>query len=225
MACRLNWLLRGIWDLSFPTRDQTCILCTARWILNHSTTREVPRSLSCGRKDKTELNQLEPMQLLVPQSCLTLCSPMDCSLPGSSVRGISQAGILEWVAVSFSKGSSQSRDRTQVSCIAGRLLTIWATREIKPIQRRLQWAFINTNLWGSSEQRETGLPEKIPICGVIGCPPPESSVSSPWDSVHHYACLGPKTLVSGVAPWPCPAICAAVQGSGLSGTQCAASGT
>ena len=96
-------MLLGLWDLSFPTRDQTCILCTGRWILNHSTTREVPRSLSCGRKDKTELNQLEPMQLLVPQSCLTLCSPMDCSLPGSSVHGISQARILERVAVSFSR--------------------------------------------------------------------------------------------------------------------------
>ena len=166
------------------------------------------------------------MQLLVPQSCLTLCSPMDCSLPGSSVRGISQAGILEWVAISFSKGSSQSRDQTQVSCIAGQLLTIWATRETKPIKQRLQWAFINTNLRGSSEQRETGLPgKKIPICDVIGCPPPEPSVSSPWDSVHHCACFRPKTLVSGVAPWPCPAICAAAHGSGLSWTQCAASGT
>ena len=215
-----------MWDLSFLTRDQTCIPCIARWIPNHSTTREVPRSLSCGRKDKTELNQLEPMQLLVPRSCLTLCSPMDCSLPDSSVRGISQARVLEWVAVSFSKRSSQPRDWAQVSCIAGRLLTIWATRETKPMQRRLQWAVINTNLWGSSEQRETGLPgKKIPICSVIGCPPAEPSVSPPWDSVHHYAHFRPKTLASGAAPWPCPAICAASRGSGLSWTQCATSGT
>ena len=47
--------------------------------------------------------------------------PMDCSLPGSSVHGISQARILEWVAISFSKGSSLPRDRTQVPCIAGRI--------------------------------------------------------------------------------------------------------
>ena len=45
--------------------------------------------------------------------------PMDCSLPGSSVHGIFQARILEWVAISFSRGSSQPRDRTWVSCIAG----------------------------------------------------------------------------------------------------------
>ena len=54
---------------------------------------------------------------------------MDCSLPGSSVHRILQARILEWVAISFSRGSSQPRYWTQISCIAGRFLTIWATRE------------------------------------------------------------------------------------------------
>ena len=57
------------------------------------------------------------------QSCLTLCDSMDCSLPRSSVRGILQARILEWVAISFSRRSSQPRDRTRVSRIAGRLFT------------------------------------------------------------------------------------------------------
>ena len=51
---------------------------------------------------------------LVAQSCPTLCDPMDCSPPGSSVRGILQARILEWIAMPYSKGSSQPRDRTQV---------------------------------------------------------------------------------------------------------------
>ena len=60
----------------------------------------------------------------VSQSCLTLCNPMDCSPPGSSVHGIFQARILERVAISFSRGSSQPRDRTQVSHIAGRCFTI-----------------------------------------------------------------------------------------------------
>ena len=54
---------------------------------------------------------------------------MNCSSPGSSVCWILQARILEWVAISFSKGSSQLRDQTQVSHIAGRFFTIWATRE------------------------------------------------------------------------------------------------
>ena len=54
------------------------------------------------------------------QSCLTLCDPMNCSLPGSSAHGILQARMLEWVAISFSRGSSWPRSRTRVSCIAGR---------------------------------------------------------------------------------------------------------
>ena len=66
---------------------------------------------------------------LVTQSCLILCDPMDCSPLGSSVHGILQARILEWIAMSSSRGSSQPRDRTQVSCIAGGFFTIWATRE------------------------------------------------------------------------------------------------
>ena len=64
----------------------------------------------------------------VAQSCPTLWDPMNCSLSGSSVHGIFQARILEWVAISFSRGSSQPRDWTWVSCIAGRLLAGWATR-------------------------------------------------------------------------------------------------
>ena len=59
----------------------------------------------------------------VIQSCLTLRDPMDCSLPGSSVHGIFQARVLEWVAISFSKGSSLPRDQSQVPCIAGRHFT------------------------------------------------------------------------------------------------------
>ena len=59
----------------------------------------------------------------VAQSCLTLCDPRDCSLPGSSAHGIFQARILEWVAISFSRGSSLPRDRTWVSHATGRLFT------------------------------------------------------------------------------------------------------
>ena len=78
----------------------------------------------------------------VAQSCLTLYDPMDCSLPGSSVHGIFQARVLEWVAIAFSRGSSRPRDWTQVSCIAGRRFTVWATREAR------SWSFclIRTHL-------------------------------------------------------------------------------
>ena len=67
----------------------------------------------------------------VAQSCPTLCDPMDCSLPGFSDHGIFQTRVLEWVAISFSRGSSRPRNRTQVSHIVGRSFTLWATREAR----------------------------------------------------------------------------------------------
>ena len=66
------------------------------------------------------------------QSCLTLCDPMNCSPPGSSIHGIFQARILEWVAISYSRGSSPPRDRTHVSCsscVSRRMLYHCATWE------------------------------------------------------------------------------------------------
>ena len=63
---------------------------------------------------------------LVTQSCPTLCDLMDCSPPGSSAHGILRARILEWVAYPFSRRSSQPRNPTGVSCIAGRFFTSWA---------------------------------------------------------------------------------------------------
>ena len=62
--------------------------------------------------------------VLVAQSCPALCDPMDCSPPGFSVLEIFQARMLEWVAISFCRGSSQTRDQTQVFRIAGRFFTV-----------------------------------------------------------------------------------------------------
>ena len=67
--------------------------------------------------------------VLVAQSCLTLCNSMDWSQVGSSIHGIFQARILEWIAIPCSRGSSRHRDRTQVSCIVGRFFTMWPPRE------------------------------------------------------------------------------------------------
>ena len=75
----------------------------------------------------------------VAQSCLTLCDSMDYT-----AHGILQARILEWVAVPFSRGSSQSRDQTQVSRIAGGFFTSWATREA--LRRHLSGE--NPGRWG-----------------------------------------------------------------------------
>ena len=85
-------------------------------------------------KSQTRLSDWTELRTLVcmsAQSCLTLCDPMDCSSPGSSVQGILQARILKWVAISSFRGSSQPRDWTCVSCISciSRLIlyhcTIW----------------------------------------------------------------------------------------------------
>ena len=59
---------------------------------------------------------------LVTESCLTLCNPMDCGPPGSSVHEITQGRILEWIAISFSMGTIRPRDRTCVSCIGRQIL-------------------------------------------------------------------------------------------------------
>ena len=72
---------------------------------------------------------------LVAQAHLTLCDPMNCSPPGSSIHGILQARVLEWVAMSSYRGSSQPRDPTQVSSIASRCFNLWATR--KALEERL----------------------------------------------------------------------------------------
>ena len=67
----------------------------------------------------------------VAQSCPTLCNPIACSLPGSSVHGIFQAIVLEWIAISFSRGSSPPRDWNRVSHIVCRRFTVWATRGVR----------------------------------------------------------------------------------------------
>ena len=69
------------------------------------------------------------------------CDPMDCSPPGSSLHGILQARILEWVAIPFSRGSSRCRNWTWVSCIAGRFFTDWAMREASYIMLQ------NLHIW------------------------------------------------------------------------------
>ena len=96
----------------------------------------------------------------IAESCLTLCHPMDCSLPDSSVHGILQARILEWVAIPFSRGSRWSRDETQVSCIAGSLFTIWATRE-----ETHEW---HQNTWMTAKKLGPGIVKKSHYLFIYG---------------------------------------------------------
>ena len=78
------------------------------------------------------------------------CNSIDCSLSGSSVRGVLQARTLEWVAIPFSRGSSWPRNWTLVFCIAGRFFTVWATREAHyPQTRELFWVRLH---WAAIQQ-------------------------------------------------------------------------
>ena len=80
--------------------------------------------------------------LLGAQLYPAFCEPRDCSQPGSSVHVILQTRILEWIAIPFSRGFSQPRDQTWVSCIASRFLTVWATIETPSHTHTLTHAYI-----------------------------------------------------------------------------------
>ena len=106
--------------------------------------------------------------MLVTQSSPTLCDPMDCSPPGSSVLEPYQAGMLEWVAIPFSRGSSQPRAWTQVSCIAGRFFTVWAPGKPigfqgallfwKPLKMFCFWLFIDSPEYQFKNRYKWNLP-------------------------------------------------------------------
>ena len=90
----------------------------------------------CKESETTECStwplksrQMEWSKMLVTWSCSALFNPIYCIPPGFSILGIPQPRILKWLATPFSRGSSQPRDPTRVSCVAGRFFTVWATRK------------------------------------------------------------------------------------------------
>ena len=141
-----DWLILEDWNttLYFPSSRKAAPwkshTCTAPWkqklhtpFCTHLTQHWDHLStymFSTSAKDNEEICSKHFCCCLVAKLYLTFCNNMDCSPPGSSVHGISQARILEWIAISFSRGSSRPRNQTRVSCIAGRRFTVWATREL-----------------------------------------------------------------------------------------------
>ena len=105
--------------LRLPFRQNT--RWSFRWLFHDIT--KVVCSVQLSRSGEGEVAQL----------CPTLCDPMDCNLLGFSIHRILQARILEWIAISLSRGSSRPRDRTRVSHIGGRRFNLWATREAKVV--------------------------------------------------------------------------------------------
>ena len=122
--------MRG-WSWEVVKRQHVWVLSCFSCVWLFATPRTVARQapLSVGFWIWLLCKIYVKVKVLAALSCLTLCDPMNCCSPGSSVHGILQPRILEWVAFPFSRGYSQPRDRTQVSCIAGRHFNLWATRE------------------------------------------------------------------------------------------------
>ena len=122
---RKNQWINCKWSDKLFTIMNTLILLTLKKGFISSTFPNVQWGFLCGWQRLLSLSNI----MLVAQSCPTFCNTMGCSLLGSSVHGVFQARILEWVAMPFSKGSSWPRDQTEVSCVAGRFFTIWTTWE------------------------------------------------------------------------------------------------
>ena len=162
----LGFWLQGMWDFSFPTRDWTLTPYIGACRLNHWTAGEVPRlhlywplySFPQLRNNSNRyLNTILTVYstccfcCLVPKSCPTLSNPMDCSPPGSAVHGISQARILEWVAISFSRGSLQPGIKPvslASPALAGRVFTSSTSWEAPlphiPLSPALSGGFLTT---------------------------------------------------------------------------------
>ena len=120
-SCLENSMDRGAWwaIVHRVTKSQTWLKrlsmqAHTHWLLVLSCLGTFTSSCMCAK---------------LHQSCPTLCDSIDYSPPGSSVHGILQARILEWVTMPSSRESSQFRDHTQVSCIAGEFFAVWAPRE------------------------------------------------------------------------------------------------
>ena len=106
----LEWVAMSFSRRSSRPRDWSLdspVSCVSRWALHYWRHLGNPLVWWC-----------RAVLCLVSQSCPTLCGPRDCSPPGSSVHGILQARVLEWVVTSSSRGSSQPRGQTHISCIS-----------------------------------------------------------------------------------------------------------
>ena len=123
----------------FLVRFLTLILNYFYLLTNHKLRTDTSTQPSVG---SIIVLKIQKYKVLVGQSCPTLCDPMNHSLPGSSLSmGILQVRMLEWVAISFSRGSFSPSDGTRVSCTAGRFFTMWATREAQYSKEH------NTYIW------------------------------------------------------------------------------
>ena len=132
------------------------------------------------------------MKVLVAQLCPTLWDPIDQSLPGSSLHGLLQARILEWVAIPFYRGSSLPRDWTRVSHIAGKFFTAWATREILTYNYNLLILFRRLS---SVQFSRSVLPDSLWPQGLK-----PARLICPWNSPGKNSRLGSHSLLHEIFP-------------------------
>ena len=126
----LTWLSWSWSSFLYRSSVYSChLFCHNRILLNHRNWWRSDTRYGVGDPEKHDAQQNMSdtegsiqWACSVAQLCLTLCNPMDCSPPGSSVHGILQVRMLEWIAISFSRASSQSRDSTHVSYIGRQIL-------------------------------------------------------------------------------------------------------
>ena len=125
VAWRIPWkrrLVDSVEEESMGSQESQTGL--SNWTIQASSFQPMLHSKDCA-----ELC-LKVKEIEVSQSCPTLCDPVDYSPPGSSIHGIFQARMLKWVAMPSCRGCSQPRDQTWVSCIEGRLFTVWTMSNI-----------------------------------------------------------------------------------------------
>jgi len=171
MTERLNWIelrnpllewvaISSSRGSSWP-RDRTCVSCIGRRILYHWVL--VGKCWIFLFSDPSDtlcfflfppvlqgiLGLVTESESQVAQLWPTLCDAMDCSLWGSSVHGIFQARVLEWIAISVSRGSSWPRNWTLVSRIAGRRFTVWATGKPLWLLAAYSYLLIFSGSWGN----------------------------------------------------------------------------
>ena len=142
-------IMKPLLDLKFSItcwcQLSSATICLPRTVKNKTRSAWVMHVL-CSFPDPLpwELGSMSQMKVKVTQLCLALCNSKDYT-----VNGILQSRILEWISFPFSRGFSQPRDWTQVSCIAGRLFTSWATREAQKYWSR--WLTLFQHIFPTQE--------------------------------------------------------------------------
>ena len=131
------------------------------------------------------------MKVLVAQSCLTLCGPLDCSPPGSSAHGISQTRILEWIVISFSRGSSQTKYLPCSPPLAGELLPL--SREGCPQEKFVVVQTLLCDSWTAACQASLSF---TITQSLLKLTPIESVMPSNYIIICHCLLLLPSTFPS-----------------------------